>query len=317
MDQPDAAQAPSAVPDAGARGAGAPSGRLIATEGDVTPAVLAAMARTSDPRLHEIVTALVRHLHAFLREVRPTEEEYEKGLQILNAIGQASSDSHNEAVLYADVLGASTLIDLINNDGMQGETLSALLGPFYRGEAPACAHGESIARGGLEGGTPLVMEGVVRGIDGTPIPGACLDVWQASPRGLYENQDPAQPDFNLRGRFTTDAAGRYCFRSLRPAGYPVPTHTPTGDLLRAQDRSPFRPAHIHFIVSAPGHRTLVTQIFADTVQALLDDVVFGAKQQIVATLEEQADGGVLCRYDFTLKPGVSTQPVPPIRGKAS
>ena len=289
---------------------------LISTEDEVTPFVLAAMARTSDPRTHEIVTALVRHLHAFVREVRPTEEEYEKGLKTLNSIGQASNDSHNEAVLYCDALGISTLIDLINNDGMQGETMSALLGPFYRGEAPTYDYGQSIAIDPDEEGAPLTMQGRVLTVDDKPIAGATLDVWQASPRGTYENQDPEQPDFNLRGKFVTDADGRYKFETLKPAGYPVPTHTPTGDLLRAQDRSPFRPAHLHFIVSAPEHKTLITQIFADTDEAMLNDVVFGAKKQIAGEFVEDDNGAFRCTYDFRLKPGVPSFPEPPIKGKA-
>jgi catechol 1,2-dioxygenase len=289
---------------------------LIATEDDVTPFVLAAMANTSDARLHTIVTSLVRHLHAFVREVRPTEDEYEAGLRILNSIGQATDDSHNEAVLYCDALGISTLIDLINNDGMQGETMSALLGPFYRGEAPTYDYGESIALEPDEDGAPLTMEGRVLDVSGAPIAGATLDVWQASPKGMYENQDPDQPNFNLRGKFTTDADGRYKFHSLKPAGYPVPTHTPTGDLLRLQKRSPFRPAHLHFIVSAPEHKTLITQIFADTDEAMLNDVVFGAKKQIAADMIETSDGSFHCTYDFKLKPGVPTFPEPPIKGKA-
>lgn len=282
----------------------------------MTPFVLAAMAGTADPRLHEITTALVRHLHAFVREVRPTEAEYEAGLRILNAIGKASDDSHNEAVLYADCLGLSTLIDLINNDGMQGETMSALLGPFYRGDAPSYGYGESIALDTADGGAPLLMKGRVLSVDGAPIAGATLDVWQASPRGMYENQDPDQPDFNLRGKFVTDEEGRYCLRSVKPAGYPVPMHTPTGDLLRAQNRSPFRPAHLHFIVSAPGHKTLITQIFADTDEAMLGDVVFGAKQQIAGDLVAQPDGSFVCTYDFRLKQGMPSFPEPPIKGKA-
>lgn len=289
--------------------------QLISKEDDVTPAVLEAMSQTDNPRLAEIMESLVRHLHAFLREVRPTEQEYEHGLRVLNSIGKATDDAHNEAVLYADILGASTLIDLINNDGMQGETMSALLGPFYRGEAPEYENGDSIARSEMDG-TPLTLEGRVVGLDGKPIPGAKIDVWQASPRGMYENQDPNQDDYNLRGVFHTDDEGRYLIRTVRPAGYPVPTHTPTGDLLRAQNRSPFRPAHVHFIVSAPEHKTLITQIFSDTMENMLGDVVFGAKQQIAGDLVDNGDGTLTCTYDFTLKPGVPTFPEPPIKGKA-
>jgi catechol 1,2-dioxygenase len=300
--------------------------KLVAAEADVTPTVLDAMADTDDRRLREVMASAVRHLHAFLRETRPTEAEFEAALCWIARCGQLTNDNHNEVVLAADVLGASTLIDLINNDGMQGETLSALLGPFYRGEAPEIGNGGSIVYCDTPG-PALIVSGRVTDCDGLPLAGAMLDVWQASPAGLYENQDRAQADFNLRGRLRTDAKGRYAFRSVKPARYPVPTDGPVGDLLRAQKRTPMRPAHIHFIVSAPGHATLITQIFADTPQALAMDVVFGAKPQICGDFVEHAEPdpahpGVpapffTCTYDFRLKPGTPCFPVPPISGKAS
>lgn len=300
---------------------------LIANEADVTPYVLKAMEDTTDPRLRQIMAAMVRHLHAFFIEVRPTEQEYEAGLQFLNDIGKATNAAHNEAVLFCDVIGLSTLVDLINNDGMQGETMSALLGPFYRGSAPDCAPSESMARNDTVG-EPLLMSGRVLDITGQPIAGARLDVWQADPKGLYENQDPDQPDYNLRAVYTTDGAGRYHLHTIRPAGYPVPTHTsPTGPLLAAQNRSPMRPAHIHFIVSAPAHKTLITQIFVDTKAAMLDDVVFGAKEQIAVALQTSElplpgfpavePPFMTCQYDFVLKPGTPNFPLPPISGKAA
>ncbi|WP_439632071.1 dioxygenase [Shinella sp.] len=300
--------------------------KLINTIADVTPTVLAAMARTSDPRLKQIMDSLVRHLHAFIIETKPTEEEFEGGLRWLTALGHHTNESNNEVVLAADVVGASTLIDLINNDGMQGETMSALLGPFYRGQAPECVSGECIARSETPGPT-LYFKGRVTGVGGAPIEGAKLDVWQASPVGLYENQDAGQDDFNLRGVFRTDADGSFNFVSVKPAGYPIPVDGPVGDLLRAQHRHPMRPAHVHFIVSAPGHKTLVTQIFSDTDDALATDVVFGAKTQIIGDFVEHTEphpdypGAPLpfytCAYQFKLVEGESSYPVPPISGKKS
>ncbi|ANH06928.1 dioxygenase [Shinella sp. HZN7] len=300
--------------------------KLITKEADVTPTVLAAMANTDNPRLKEIMTVLVDHLHQFILKTRPTEEEFEYALRWIVEIGQRTNEFHNEVVLAADVLGASTLIDLINNNGMQGETMSALLGPFYRGDAPVCANGDCIARSQTPGAT-LFFSGRVIGTDGAPIAGAMLDVWQASPVGLYENQDETQEDCNLRGKFIGAADGRYHFRSVKPAGYPVPTDGPVGVLLRAQNREPMRPAHVHFIVSAPGHKTLITQIFSDTPEALAADVVFGAKQQIVGNFvmhtephPDYPDASLpfyTCEYDFKLVPGTSTLPVPPISGKKS
>lgn len=300
--------------------------KLITKEADVTPTVLAAMADTNNPRLKEIMTALVTHLHHFVLETRPTEEEFEYALRWIVEIGQLTNEFHNEVVLAADVLGASTLIDLINNNGMQGETMSALLGPFYRGHAPLCQSGDCIARSDTPGAS-LFFKGKVIGADGAPIAGATLDVWQASPVGLYENQDEGQEDFNLRGKFTSGADGLFHFQSVKPAGYPVPTHGPVGVLLRAQNREPMRPAHIHFIVTAPGHKTLITQIFSDSPEALAADVVFGAKQQIVGDFvmhtEPHPDfaGATLpfytCEYDFKLVAGTPTFPIPPISGKKS
>lgn len=300
--------------------------KLISTLDDVTPAVIQAMSATQDQRLKEIMDAAVRHLHAFVIETRPTEAEFEKAIQWIAALGHNTHETNNEVVLAADVLGASTLIDLINNDGMQGETMSALLGPFYRGKAPSCDCGDCIARSDTPG-AKLYFKGKVTEVNGTPIVGAKLDVWQASPVGLYENQDPDQEDFNLRGVFHTDAEGSFHFASVKPAGYPVPTDGPVGELLRAQQRRPMRPAHIHFIVSAPGHKTLITQIFSDTPEALADDVVFGAKQQIVGDFVEHNEPHpdfpdatmpfYSCEYQFRLTKGAPTYPLPPISGTKS
>lgn len=304
----------------------APGVELISTENEVTALVLSAFAHTPDARLNEIMAAAITHLHRFIQDVRPSEAEFEAALRWIAALGHHTNATHNETVLAADVLGASTLIDLINNDGFQGETMSALLGPFYRGSAPLCSNGACIARSQTPGLT-LYFDGIVTATDGQPLANAKIDVWQASPVGLYENQDTGQDDFNLRGVFHTDRHGCFGFVSVKPAGYPVPTNGPVGDLLRAQKREPLRPAHIHFIVSAPGHKTLITQIFADTPEALAADVVFGAKQQIVGELVEHttpdaAHAGATspfytCHYRFVLRPGVATYPLPPISGKKS
>lgn len=298
--------------------------KLISREADVTPVVLMAMANTPNLRLREIMSSLVAHLHQFILETRPTEEEFEQGIGWITALGHHTDESNHEVILAADVLGASTLIDLINNNGMQGETMSALLGPFYRGQAPECALGDCIARSETPGPT-LFFKGKVTGTDGAPIAGATLDIWQASPVGLYENQDADQDDFNLRGKLTTDANGNYNFVSVKPAGYPIPTDGPVGVLLRAQQRVPMRPAHVHFIVTAAGHKTLITQIFSDSHEALVGDVVFGAKQQIVGDFVEHTEphpdypGATLpfytCEYDFALVVGTPTYPIPPISAK--
>nr|WP_245845052.1 dioxygenase [Noviherbaspirillum humi] len=275
------------------------------------------MAGTTDPRLLEIVTSLVRHAHAFVQETRLTEEEFEKGLDFLVRIGKATGEKTNEAVLLADILGISSMVSLINNHRGDDATASALLGPFWRANAPHCENGDNIARGeSATHGIPLAISGRVLDKQGKPIAGAHVDVWHADPIGYYENQDPSQPNMNLRGVFTTDAEGRYSLRSVRPAGYPVPTDGPCGELLRAQNRHPYRPAHVHFMVSAPGYRTLVTQVFADDAEHLNSDVVFAVVQSLVGrfaeTTDEKGQRRATLQYDFILEPGEQKFPAPPI-----
>jgi len=224
---------------------------IIEHESEVTGAVERAMSDTPDARLREVMAALVRHAHAFIRETRPSEDEFEAGMRFLVDIGRATTDVKNEVVLFADVIGVSTLVGLLNNPIGAGQTAAALLGPFWRANAPHCELGDNLARSETPG-LPMFVSGYVRDRNGAPIVGASVDVWHASPVGLYENQDPEQAEMNLRGLFTTDEDGRFKFRSVRPAGYPVPTDGPVGDLLRAQVRHPYRPAHTHFMVTKPG-----------------------------------------------------------------
>ncbi|NUT17294.1 MAG: catechol 1,2-dioxygenase [Cupriavidus sp.] len=294
---------------------------LIDDEQSVTHIVEAAMANTSDPRLRFVMGALVRHLHAFLREARLTDAEFEFALEFVARLGQATHATHNEVVLAADVLGLSTLVTVTNNGTRHGRTPGALLGPFYRANAPRYACGDCVVQDNAPG-LPLFVSGTVRATDGTPLPGALVEVWQASPVGLYDNQDPTQPDRNLRGCFHADEGGHYHFRSVRPAGYPVPTDGPVGTLLAAQRRYPYRPAHIHFIVAAPGYRTLVTQVFADEPARLEADVTFGVHRQLVGQLQRHDYGYspwgnvpapfFTLAFDFTLEPGEQTFPKPPI-----
>lgn len=278
----------------------------------VTEIVLKAMSRTPDPRLREIMASLVNHLHAFVREARPTEEEFEEGLDFLLRVGKASGAEKNEMILLSDLLGLSTLVTMINNAQGGGETDPALLGPFYRAQSPMCAPGENISRGEARAGEPLSVHGRVTDIRGKPVAGAIVDVWQASPVGLYENQDPAQPDRNLRGRFETNAEGRFHFRSVRPAGYPVPTDGPCGEMLRAQDRHPYRPAHIHFMISKEGYKTLVTQVFANDDNCIAADVVFGVTPALSGNFERQPDGGVRLDYAFVMQAGTRRIPKAPL-----
>ena len=225
---------------------------IIEGPDQVTPAVLAEIARAPNPRFREVMTALVKHLHAFVREAKLTEEEFHQGCAIVNAIGQNSNAFHNEAVLMSGSLGVSTLVCLLNN-GKNGatETTANLLGPFWRLDSPRTENGGSIVRSPTPG-PELFVNAWAKDRDGKPVVGAEVDIWQSSTEGFYENQDPTQADMNLRGKFTTDADGHIAFRSIKPAGYPIPIDGPVGDLLKAQGRHNMRPAHLHFLIYKDG-----------------------------------------------------------------
>ena len=298
-------------------------GSIINTEQDVTPVVLAAMAQAPNARLREIAAAFVRHMHAFAREVRLTEAEYDIGVDFLNRIGQATNDHHNEGILFADAIGFSTLVCLLNNGNAGAtETAAALLGPFWRMNSPKTENGGSIVRSPTNG-TALFMNGRIVDVGGKPIAGVEVDVWPASPVGLYENQDDSQADMNLRGKFTTDADGRFGFKSVKPAGYPVPTHGPVGDLLRAQQRHPYRPAHLHFLGYRPGFKTLITQLFVDDDEHLSSDVVFGVTDALIGDYQRHDDAAApepgvktpwySLDYTFVMEAGEAKLPVPPIK----
>jgi protocatechuate 3,4-dioxygenase beta subunit len=295
---------------------------MIENEAGVTDAVLAAMSRTPDERLRTIMASFVRHMHAFAREVSLTEAEFELGIDYLNRIGQATNDSHNEGVLFSDGIGLSTLVCLLNN-GRNGatETASALLGPFWRAHSPRTQNGASIVRSPTPG-LPLFARCSISDPAGRPLEGVEVDVWHSSPDGFYENQDDAQADMNLRGQFVTDAEGRFGFRSVKPAGYPVPTDGPLGDLLRAQLRHPYRPAHLHVLAFKPGYKTLITQVFVDDDEHLETDVVFGVTRHLIGDYRRHEGGapapdveGQWCSldYDFVMEPGEAVLPKPPIK----
>jgi len=281
------------------------------------------MAQADNERLREIAASFVRHMHAFAREVILTEAEYDIGIDFLNRIGKATHDSHNEGILFADAIGFSTLVCLLNN-GKSGatETAAALLGPFWRANSPRTENGGSIVRSPTPGPELFVACEIVDAA-GKPLANVEVDVWQSSPVGLYENQDDTQADMNLRGKFTTDAAGRFSFRSVKPAGYPVPTDGPVGEMLRAQNRHPYRPAHIHFLGFKPGHKTLITQVFVDDDEHLESDVVFGVTRALVGDYRRQDHGvppaaGVhapwyTLNYRFVMQTGEAILPKPPIK----
>src|ERR1700761_851045 len=254
---------------------------IINTQEDVTKAVLAEIARAPDPRFREIMSAFVRHLHEFAREVRLTEEEFQKAISYIVALGQKTTDSHNEAVLMSGSLGFSALVCLLNN-GNNGttETTANLLGPFWRLDSPRTENGGSIVRSPTPGPV-LFVNAWVKDQTGAPVADAEVDVWQSSTEGFYENQDPIQADMNLRGKFTTDKDGHFWFRTIKPAGYPIPVDGPVGEWLRAQHRHNMRPAHVHVLIYKPGYKTHISQVYANDDKNLETDAQFGVTKTLV------------------------------------
>jgi catechol 1,2-dioxygenase len=295
---------------------------IINKQEQVTKAVLAAMAQTPDKRLKQIMTSLVTHLHAFAREVKLTEPEWEKAVAFVTGLGQATTDTHNEVILCSDAVGLSTLVCLLNNgDAGNTETAAALLGPFWRMNSPRTELGGSIVRSKTPG-ADLFANCLVRNGKGEPLAGVEVDVWQASPAGMYENQDEAQADMNLRGKFITGKDGRFSFRSVKPAGYPVPVHGPVGKMLKAQKRHPYRPAHLHFLLHRKGYKTLVTQVFVDDDKYLKSDVVFGVTKPLVGGFKKKTTKAPAADvkgpwyaldYTFVMEPGKAALPAPPIK----
>jgi len=296
---------------------------MIRRQEDVTPAVLAVMERTADPRLREIMVALVTHLHAFVRDVRLTEAEFREATAIVNEIGRLSGDTHNEAVLMAGSLGVSSLICLLNNgDGGQTETAQSLLGPFWRLHSPHVENGGSIVRSDTPG-PPLFVRGRVQDRDGNPVAGAEVDIWHASPAGLYENQDPDQAEMNLRGKFTTDSEGCFRLRTVRMIGYPIPTDGVVGRLLDAQGRHPYRPAHLHALIVKPGFKVLISQVYDPGDPHIDSDVQFGVTQALIGDFvrhdephPEAADAGTpwyTLDHVYVMERGETVLPRPPIR----
>jgi catechol 1,2-dioxygenase len=300
---------------------------IIKTEKDLTPAVLAELqrARTKNPRFVEIMSAAVRHLHEFAREVKLTEEEFHQAAAYIVAIGQKSNPTHNEAVLMAGSLGLSPLVCLLNNGNKgQTETSANMLGPFWREDSPRTKNGDSIVRSPTPGPV-LFVDAYIKDTDGKPIEGAEIDVWQSSTEGYYENQDPGQADMNLRGKFTSDKNGHFAFRSIKPAGYPIPVDGPTGDLIRMQGRHNMRPAHLHFLIVKPGYKTHISQVYSNDDPYLDSDVQFGVTEALVGNyIRHDTDKSpdvkapwYTLEYTFTVEKGVSKLPKAPISAKAT
>ncbi len=268
------------------------------TEEGAADAVIESFADTPDERLRTILNSLVRHLHAAVREVEPSLAEWEQAIDFLTATGQKCTDVRQEFILLSDVLGISMLVETISERGAVGATQSTVLGPFHMTSSPERELGANIDLVGES--QPCVVIGRVVATDGTPLPGATLDVWQANDHGAYDVQEPdQQPDGNGRGLFTTDAEGRFWFRTIVPSYYPIPTDGPVGELLAATRRHPYRPAHIHFIAAADGYRTLTTHIFVGDSEYIESDAVFAVKKSLITEFVEVDDPEQAGRYQVS------------------
>jgi len=278
-------------------------------EHNITDEVVRRLQRVPSPRLQAITTSLIKHLHAFVLEVELTEEEWFEGIKFLTATGQKCDDKRQEFILLSDVLGVSMLVDAINHRKPSGATESTVLGPFFVAGAPRMKMGDSISKDGK--GEPVYVSGRVLDLEGRPVAGAVLDIWQTSSDGFYDVQDPGQPEMNLRGLFTTATDGRFFFRTVKPSSYPIPTDGPVGKLLLALGRHPMRPAHIHFIIGASGFEPVTTHMFVAGDDYLDSDAVFGVKGSLVVPFTRHDDAasahklGVdnpyhTAEHDFTL-----------------
>jgi catechol 1,2-dioxygenase len=253
---------------------------------------------SATPRLREVMTLLIRHVHSFVREAALTQDEWRTGIEFLTRAGQICSDSRQEFILLSDILGVSMLVDAIAHHSGQGITDSTVLGPFYAGPQRELNKGDSILLR-EEGGEALLMKGRVADEGRKLIAGAKVEVWQTATNELYDVQDPDQPRGHLRGTFRTDEHGEYEFRTVLPVSYPIPNDGPAGQLLQGLGRHPFRPAHVHFMISAPGHRKLVTHLFLKGDKYLESDAVFGVKPSLIV-MPVMQDGILTLTYDFGL-----------------
>lgn len=257
-------------------------------EQTITQAVIARNAETPDARLHEVLTCLVQHLHTFAREVQLTEAEWEKGIEFLTAVGQICSPTRQEFILLSDTLGLSTLVTAQNHKKPAGCTEATVFGPFHVASAPTFELGENISAE-LEG-TPWFVRGTVKGIDGEPIPGAEIEVWQADDAGFYDVQKDGMDHYEGRGVLRADSEGHYHFQTIVPEAYPIPHDGPVGKMLQALNRHPWRPAHLHFMISAPGYERLVTHVFREGGEYLDSDAVFGVRSSLIADWVQHEPG---------------------------
>ena len=267
------------------------------SEKKLTGEVQRRIRKTKNPRLKQVMTSYIKHLHAFVREVRPTPEEWMQGIQFLTETGHWSTGKRQEFILMSDTLGVSMLVDALNYKASAGSTESTVLGPFHREQAPEFPLGANIAKNASDG-EPCLVSGTVRDAKGKPVAGAKLDIWQGGADGLYDSQKG--DEMNLRGVFRSDAAGRFHFRCVTPNFYPVPNDGPVGRMLVATGRHPMRPPHLHFWITASGFKPLITHLFVRGGKYLDSDAVFGVKPELIIDFKKGKNGVANAHYDFVL-----------------
>ncbi|WP_102224610.1 dioxygenase family protein [Acidimangrovimonas sediminis] len=275
------------------------------TVDNVTDTVIASLGKHDKigPRQREIMESLIRHLHGFCKDVNLTHDEFLYACDYLGRAGALCSDKRQEYILLADILGVEVLVDMLSNPISGTETVSTVLGPFFRENAPVMPKGASTVQKVFEGQETVYVEGHIRDNKGNPVAGAIIDVWEDAPNGLYENHDPDQPEYNLRGRFESDENGHYAFRAIRPVPYPIPDDETAGELIRYMGHHCMRPGHIHMMVTRKGYRPLISQIYDADSAHLDDDSVFAVKEDLIGhfhTAPEGADTDLTLTFDFTL-----------------
>lgn len=275
------------------------------TEENITGVVVEAIGQTNEisERQKEIMTALVRHLHGFCKDVKLTTPEFMQACDFLARAGAVCSDKRQEFILLGDILGVEVLVDILSNPTPNGETKGTVLGPFFRENAPVLPQGASIVQKHFDDEESVFVEGYVRDKDGGAIADAVLDVWEDAPNGLYENHDPEQPDYNLRGRVQTDAKGYYSYRALRPVPYPIPNDWTAGEMISYMGHHTMRPGHIHVVINKDGFRPLISQLYDDSSDYLDNDAVFAVKEELIGKFEtagDDLDTDLKVRFDFVL-----------------
>lgn len=269
---------------------------------NITDAVVGSLGDDIAPRNREIMVSALKHLHDFCKDVNLSYQEWTDAMEWLRRAGDISDDARNEFILIADIVGMEVLVDMLDKKPTHGETVTTVLGPFYRENPPVLPNGASIIQKDFEGQETVRVGGNIRDTDGNPVAGVTVDVWEDAPNGMYEQQDPDQPDYNLRGRFETDENGRYEFVAIRPVPYPIPYDGAAGELLNFMGHHPWRPGHIHFMIQKDGYKTLISQIYDSTTDYLDNDSVFAVKEDLIGEMKaSDGDTDLEMEFDFVIR----------------